>query len=415
MIEDESDTIGAMVRDLAPSVVAILARQTGQFDAAEDAVQEALLEASRQWRNGQIPDHPRAWLVTVARRRMQDQWRSDQARRRREVAVAPPERVEPDLDSDRPADTDDTLALFVMCCHPALSPTSQVALTLRAVGGLTTAQIAAAYLVPEATMAQRISRAKQAIRKAGAHFELPPAPELDDRLQTVMRVLYLIFNEGYTASGGGEVLRSDLTGEAIRLGRLLHRLRPDDGETSGLLALMLLTDARRPARLDAAGELVPLDEQDRSVWDGPMIEEGLPLIGEALQAAPLGPYQVQAAIAAVHAEAPTAAETDWAQIAALYGVLANLAPSPIVELNRAAAIGMAESPQAGLDLLAEVDISSLGAHAYRLEVVRGGLLKRAGNVEAAREAFALATERTTSEPERRYLARQAAALDHPQN
>ncbi len=309
-----------LLRELAPQVLGTLVRRHGQFAACEDAVQEALLAAALQWPTEGVPDRPRSWLLTVAGRSLVDEWRSESARRRREETMAA---LEPAADQEgtghRPADQDDTLVLLFLCCHPALSPPSQLALTLRAVGGLTTTEIAAAFLVPEATMAQRISRAKQRIRSAGARFELPPKPA--ERLGVVLHVLYLIFNEGYTTSSGPALYRVDLTTEAIRLARLLHRLLPGEGEVAGLLALMLLTDARRAARTDAAGSIVPLDEQRRELWDAAGIAEGVALVTRTLGTVPVGPYQLQAAIAAVHDEAPTAEETDWPQILALYEVL----------------------------------------------------------------------------------------------
>ncbi len=350
------DRVEDLLRTLAPQVLGVLVRRYGQFDECEDAVQEALLAAASQWPTEGVPEHPRAWLVTVAGRRLTDQWRSESARRRREenvAALAPT--VTPAPGEDAAADRDDTLTLLFMCCHPALSPVSQAALTLRAVGGLTTAQVASAFLVPEATMAQRISRAKQRVKAAGAVFTLPPEPELAERLRVVPHVLYLIFNEGYTATSGPQLHRSELTGEAIRLTRAVHRLVPDDGEVTGLLALMLLTEARRPARTGPDGELVPLAEQDRSRWDRAAIEEGVALIGAVLPRASIGPYQVQAAIAAVHAEAAGAEDTDWPQILGLYELLARLAPSPMVTLNRAVAVAMVHGPRAGLHVLSPLD------------------------------------------------------------
>lgn len=405
--------IGALLRDYAPQVLGIVARRSGQFDASEDAVQEALLAASLQWPEDGVPDHPRAWLVTVASRRLVDLQRSEAARREREQSVAretPEEQPGPDARSDHAPDDDDTLTLFLLCCHPALSPTSQVALTLRAVGGLTTAQVAAAFLVPEATMAQRISRAKAAIRAAGAQFALPPPEEREARLRALLHVLYLMFTEGSTASGGADAHSIDLVREAIRLTTLAHEAVPVDAEVSGLLALMLLTDARRPARLDDAGDLVPLDRQDRSRWDRAEIAEGLALIGAVLGRAPVGPYQVQAAIAAVHAEAATADETDWPQILSLYDVLDRIAPSPVVSLNRAVAVGMVRGPDAGLaELDALVGDARLG-RSHRMLAVRAGLLEQAGQRDAARTAFVEAASRAQNLPERRYLERQAARL-----
>src|SRR4051794_6340376 len=303
--------IEGLLRELRPQVLGTLVRRYGQFEECEDAVQEAVLAATVQWPDEGVPDSPRSWLLTVASRRLIDQMRSDHARRERESAttaeVAPPE----------VPDTDDTLVLLFLCCHPTLTPASQTALTLRAVGGLTTAEIARAFLVPEATVAARISRAKQRIKAAGASFSLPEGPEQEERLRVVLHVLYLIFNEGYTASSGRDLHRTDLAHEAIRLTRLVHAQLPDDGEVAGLLALMLLTDARREARTTAAGDLVPLDEQDRTKWDRTLIDEGTELAKASLAAPSLGPYQLQAAIAATHADADTPEETNWSQVHAL--------------------------------------------------------------------------------------------------
>ena len=394
------------LRELAPQVLGALVRRYGHFDACEDAVQEALLAAAVQWPGQGAPQNPRGWLVTVASRRVTDQLRSDHARQRREdtiAARAPGDEVEV-------PDRDDTLMLLFLCCHPALSPASQLALTLRAVGGLTTAQIASAFLVPEATMAQRISRAKQRIKSTGIPFELPAEDERADRLGVVLHVLYLIFNEGYTATSGPHLHRPDLTGEAIRLARVVHRLLPEDGEVAGLLALMLLTDARRPARTRPDGSLMPLEEQDRTRWDQAAIKEGVALVTDALARAPIGPYQLQAAIAAVHDEAPTAADTDWRQILALYDLLERLAPNPMVTLNRAVAVAMVRGPDAALDLLATLDADDRMSRHYRLAAVRAHLLEMAGDRAAAQAGYQTAARRTTSLPERRYLESRAARL-----
>ncbi|SCF38409.1 RNA polymerase sigma factor, sigma-70 family [Micromonospora viridifaciens] len=426
-----SASVEDLLRSLAPQVLGVLVRRHGQFYACEDAVQEALLAAATQWPEQGVPEHPRSWLVTVATRRLTDEWRSERARRDREVAVAIREPayagVAPPADEE-PSSSDDTLKLLFLCCHPALTGSAQVALTLRAVGGLSTAEIARAYLVPEATMSQRIRRAKQRIEAAGARFVLPSAADRDERLRAVLHVLYLIFNEGYTASSGGELHRAELTGEAIRLTRELHRLLPDDGEVTGLLALMLLTDAHRAARTGPGGELVPLAEQDRTRWDRGEIEEGIALVTEALTlrqlqlgasvaaprpgaaGSPLGPYQVQAAIAAVHAEASTAAETDWRQIVALYRVLARIAPNPMVTLNQAAAVAMVDGPRAGLALLAPLASDDRIAGHHRLAAVRAHLLELAGERDAARAAYLAAARATTSRPEQRYLEVRAARL-----
>ncbi len=402
-----------LLRTLAPQVLGVLVRRHGQFYACEDAVQEALLAAAVQWPEQGLPDHPRSWLVTVATRRLTDEWRSEHARREREVAVAvrqPAYAAVAPPAAEEPPGADDTLKLLFLCCHPALPVSGQVALTLRAVGGLSTAEIARAYLVPEATMSQRIRRAKQRIEAAGARFTLPSPADRDERLGAVLRVLYLIFNEGYTASSGEALHRAELTGEAIRLTRELRRLLPDDGEVAGLLALMLLTDAHRAARTGPDGELVPLAEQDRGRWDRDATAEGVALVTEALTWSAPGSYQVQAAIAAVHAEAPTAEDTDWRQIVALYRVLARVAPNPMVTLNQAVAVAMVDGPRAGLALLATLDGDDRTAGHYRLAAVRAHLLDLAGDRTAARAAYLAAARATTSLPERRYLEVRAARL-----
>ncbi|HEV8570900.1 MAG TPA: sigma-70 family RNA polymerase sigma factor [Actinoplanes sp.] len=396
--------IDDLLRELAPQVLGVLARRYGQFDAAEDAVQEALLAAALQWPADGIPDNPRSWLVTVAGRRIVDDFRSESARRVREENAAVLEPAEPAV---VPAQ-DDTLTLLFLCCHPSISPPSQLALTLRAVGGLTTAEIAAAFLVPEATMAQRISRAKQKIKTSGLGFVLPPDAERAERLRVVRQVLYLIFNEGYTTSGGPSLQRTDLTAEAIRLTRMLRRLVPDDNETGGLLALMLLTDARRAARSDERGALVPLDEQDRSLWNAAQIAEGVALVSATLGKGPIGPYQLQAAIAALHDEAATAGATDWPQILALYEVLERVSPGPVVTLNKAVAVGMARGPLAGLAVLGDLEGDERMAGNHRVDSVRGHLLERAGDRAAAHAAYLKAAAMTTSVPEQRYLTMRAA-------
>jgi RNA polymerase sigma factor (sigma-70 family) len=406
--------VEGLLRDLAPQVLAALTRRFGSFETAEDAVQEALLAAATQWPEQGMPENPRGWLITVGSRRLTDQLRSDLARARRETAAAallpPMELVAPAADEELPSDEDDTLRLLFLCCHPALSPASQVALTLRAVGGLTTAQIAQAFFVPEATMAQRISRAKQSIKAAGARFDIPADAERSERLDVVLHVLYLIFNEGYTTSSGPDLQRPELTAEAIRIARDLHRLLPDEGEVAGLLALMLLTDARRAARVAPDGNLVPLVEQDRALWDAESIRDGVALISETLTRARLGPYQLQAAIAAVHDEAPRPEDTDWQEIVALYDLLARFSPNPIVTLNQAVAVAMVDGPRAGLDLLATLDGDERIAGHHRLDAVRAHLLEMAGDRGAARESYRTAARRTTSVPERRYLEGRAAQL-----
>jgi RNA polymerase sigma factor (sigma-70 family) len=391
-----------LLRALAPQALGTLVRRHGQFDACEDAVQEALLAAALQWPSDGVPESPLGWLVTVAERRLTDEWRSDSARRRREDADAVL-----DVTGRAPAaNHDDTLTLLFLCCHPSLSAPSQLALTLRAVGGLTTAEIASAFLIPETTMAQRISRAKQTINAAGAaSFDLPPAAERAERLRVVMQVLYLVFNEGYT-----DVSRTDLTAEAIRLARLLQRLLPAEGEVAGLLALMLLTDARRAARTELDGTLVPLAQQRRELWDTAQIEEGVALLTQTLGRSPAGAYQLQAAIAAVHDEAANAAETDWPQILALYSVLEQVSPGPVVTLNRAVALAMVDGPGAGLAALDTLEGEGRMSHTHRLEAVRAHLLELAGDPAGARESYRRAARMTPSVAEQRYLALQAARL-----
>jgi RNA polymerase sigma factor (sigma-70 family) len=395
-----------LLRELAPQVLGALVRRHGQFDACEDAVQEALLAASQKWPSEGVPENPRSWLLTVANRRLVDTFRSESARRRREEADA----IVRPLDPEALPDRDDTLALLFMCCHPSLSPSSQLALTLRAVGGLSTAEIANAFLVPEATMAQRISRAKQTIKGSGARFDLPPTAERPERLRVVLHVLYLLFNEGYTTSAGPSLQRRDLTVEAIRLTRMLHDVLPGEGEVAGLLALMLLTDARRAARTDDEGMIVPLAEQDRDGWDRAAIEEGVALVTRTLGTTFVGPYQLQAAIAAIHDEAASADETDWPQILALYEVLEQVAPGPVVTLNRAVAVAMVDGPRAGLAVLGTLDDDQRMANTHRLEAVRAHLLEMAGDVRGARASYRLAAMKTASVPEQRYLALRAARL-----
>ncbi|MEU5882104.1 DUF6596 domain-containing protein [Spirillospora sp. NPDC047279] len=393
-----------LLRGLAPRVLTALVRHHGDFDACEDAVQEALLAAAVQWPRDGVPANPKGWLITVASRRRIELWRSDAARRRREETAAV---LEPAGSAPAPA-ADDTLTLLLLCCHPSLTTVSQVALTLRAVGGLTTAEIARALLVPEPTLAQRVSRAKASIKASGAAFRLPPPAERAERLAAVLHVLYLIFNEGYTASSGPALNRVELSAEAIRLTRGLHALLPEDGEVTGLLALMLLTDARRPARTRADGALVPLADQDRTRWNAAAITEGTALITHALATAPIGPYQLQAAIAAVHDEAADAAATDWRQILGLYELLETLAPSPMITLNRIVAHAMVHGPRAGLDLLAAPPPALAGHH--RLHAVRAHLLELNGDLPAARAHYEEAARRTLSLPERRYLKSKATRL-----
>ncbi|MGP4083374.1 RNA polymerase sigma factor [Streptomyces sp. KR55] len=402
------DEIEDLLRRHAPQVLGAVVRRYGHFDTAEDAVQEALLAAADRWPSDGVPDNPRGWLIRVASRRLTDALRSEEARRRREERVAaltPPDTfIAPPPGADRAPREDDTLTLLFLCCHPDLTPPAQLALTLRAVGGLTTAEIARACLVPEATMAQRISRAKQKVR--GVRFGRPD--NWAERLPAVLHTLYLIFNEGYTATSGAALQRRELAGEAIRLTRTVHRLLPDDGEVAGLLALMLLTDARRDARTGPHGELVPLDEQDRDRWDEAAIDEGVALVTRALAGGRPGPYQLRAAIAAVHDEAPSAEATDWREILGLYDILVRLVPGPVERLNRAVAIAMADGPRAGLAELdaLEPDLSA----SHRLDAVRAHLLERTGEYEAARAAYESAAARTLSLPEQRYLQARAARL-----
>ena len=401
-----------LLRELAPQVLGAVVRRYGNFDTAEDAVQEAMLAATTQWPNDGVPDNPRAWLITVAARRLTDLLRSEQARRRREDTVARWELPRQQVDvADRPGDSDDTLILLFMCCHPALSPPSQIALTLRAVGGLTTTEVARAFLVSEGTMTRRITRAKQQIKDSGIPFRLPASGERAERLAAVLHVLYLIFTEGYAATTGPSLHRVELSTEAIRLTRMVHTMLPDDGEVAGLLALMLLTDARRSARTTATGELVPLAEQDRSLWSSDDIAEGVKLITEALPRGTPGPYQLQAAIAAIHDEAPNTEETDWLQIKALYELLLQISNNPIVALNHAVAVAMADGPAAGLQRLATLAADKQLADDHRLYAVRAHLLQMTGDMAAAREAYLAAARRATNLPQQRYLNRRAAMLD----
>jgi predicted RNA polymerase sigma factor len=414
--------LAAVLRELAPRVLGAVLRRYGDFDRTEDAVQEALLAAALQWPAEGVPRNPHGWLVTVATRRLTDQWRSEAARRDREAnAAALDPAARPSVDAAAP-DTgrsaspavDDTLTLLLLCCHEALSPGSQVALTLRAVGGLTTAQIASAFLVPEATMTRRITRAKRSVAEAGARFGPPPDGDYSARMQAVLHTLYLIFNEGYTATSGEELHRAELTSEAIRLTRQVHRLLPADGEVAGLLALMLLTEARRPARTTSDGSLVPLAEQDRSRWDRAQLREGIDLITATLPRALIGPYQLQAAIAAVHAESARAEDTDWPQIVALYQLLERQAPNPMVTLSQAVAVAEVRGPRAGLELIEPLERDERIAGHHRLTAVRAHLLELAGETDAAHAAYQLAARQTTSRPERRYLLDRAARLVGPE-
>jgi RNA polymerase sigma factor (sigma-70 family) len=415
----DENTIGHLLRDLAPQVLGAMARRHTDFAAAEDAVQEALIAAANQWPLEGMPQNPRGWLYHAATRRLTDHVRSEMARRKREDVVATErsaiETIVPAMFGEMNAEEDDTLTLLFMCCHPALTPPSSIALTLRAVGGLTTAEIANAFLVPEATLAQRISRAKASIRSSKVPFRMPNDAERAERLAAVLHVLYLIFNEGYASSVGDALQRRDLANEAIRLTRALRALVPENGEVAGLLALKLLTDARRAARTGPHGEIIPLDEQDRSLWNRRLIDEGVALISATLPKGAVGAYQLQAAIAAVHDEAPSTDETDWEEILALYGVLKRISDNPMVALNHAIAAAMVHGPASGLELIAALDADARVAGHYRLDAVRGHLYEKLGDHERALSHYARAAERTTSLPERDYLRTKAASMArHPE-
>jgi RNA polymerase sigma factor (sigma-70 family) len=404
--------VESLLRQLAPQVLGAVVRRYGNFDTAEDAIQEAMLAATTQWPSEGVPDNPKGWLITVAARRLTDLLRSEQARRRREDTVARWElRMQQPDPAENTADADDTLILLFICCHPALTPPSQIALTLRAVGGLTTTEVARAFLVSEATMTRRITRAKQQIKDSGIPFRLPAQQERAERLAAVLHVLYLIFTEGYAATTGPRLHRIELSTEAIRLTRIVHQLLPDDGEVAGLLALMLLTDARRAARTTASGELIPLGEQDRSLWNADYIAEGVTLITRALPRGKAGPYQLQAAIAAIHDEAPSAEETDWPQIRALYELLLQMSDNPMLALNHAVAVAMADGPTAGLQRLETLSTDKQLAEDHRLYAVRAHLLEMSGDATAAREAYLAAARRATNLPQQRYLNRQATKLE----
>jgi RNA polymerase sigma factor (sigma-70 family) len=403
-----------LLRQLAPQVLAAVVRHYGNFDLAEDATQEALLAAAAQWPEGGLPDNPRAWLITVASRRLTDLLRADQARRRREETVARwtvTERGAPGPDEPRAGDTDDTLILLLLCCHPSLPAASQIALTLRAVGGLSTAEVARALLASEQTVTRRITRAKQTVKDSGVPFALPAHGELDSRLSAVMRVVYLIFNEGYASTAGMALNRGDLAAEAIRLGRLLHAALPDDSEAAGLLALMLLIHARHRARTAPDGSLIPMAEQDRALWDRDAISEGIALVTAALPRGPTGPYQLQAAIAAVHDEAESAEATDWRQIAALYGVLLRLDDGPVVALNHAVAVAMVAGPTTGLELVKRLGGDARINADRRFHAVRGHLLEMAGDNGAAIDAYRAAAAAATNLQQQRYLNQQVTRLE----
>jgi RNA polymerase sigma factor (sigma-70 family) len=392
-----------LLRELAPQVLGALIRTTGDFDASEDAVQEALLAAALHWPRDGVPDNPRGWLAQTALRRFIDARRSDRSRQQRELVAA--QQPETQLEV---VDQDDTLNLLFACCHPTLTPTSAIALTLRAVGGLTTAEVASAFIVSESTMAQRISRSKQRIKASGVGFGTTPDEMHTAALRTVLRVLYLMFNEGYASSSGSQLHRVELSSEAIRLTRLLKRLLPDDGEVTALLALMLLIDARRVARTDATGEPIPLAKQDRTLWDHALIAEGVGLIDAVIRNPPIGEYHVEAAIAALHDQACRAEQTDWPQILGLYGLLERITPNPVVTLNKAVAVAMVSGPAAGLDLVDGAE-PRLSGH-YRVDAVRAYMLELMGDASGAARYYAAAASRTTNLIERRYLLRQAARL-----
>jgi RNA polymerase sigma factor (sigma-70 family) len=403
-----------LLRQLAPQVLGAVVRRYGHFDIAEDAVQEAMLAAATQWPKEGLPENPKGWLITVAARRLTDLLRSEQARRRREDTVARRQLPEQQTEAvERPDDSDDTLILLFMCCHPALSPSSQIALTLRAVGGLTTAEVARAFLVSEATMTRRITRAKQQIKDSGVPFRLPARPQRAERLAVVLHVLYLIFTEGYAATSGPSLYRVELSTEAIRLTRTVQQLLPDDGEVAGLLALMLLTDARRHARTTANGELVPLADQDRTLWDADKMAEGVALVTEALPRGTAGSYQLQAAIAAIHDESPSAEQTDWPQIKALYELLLQISDNPVIALNHAVAVAMADGPTSGLQRLETLATDKQLAEDHRLYAVRAHLLEMSGEPAAARQAYRAAAHRAKNLPQQRYLiGRATRLLDH---
>lgn len=409
MTGDVEAAVAQAFRDEWGQVVATLIRVTGDWDLAEECAQEAFTLALRRWPRDGIPRRPGAWLTTSARNRAVDRLRREAvgaAKLREVAALSPPQ--EPDLDDS--GVPDDRLRLMFTCCHPALALEAQVALTLRTLAGLTTAEIARAFLVGEPTMSKRLLRAKQKIRHAAIPYRVPPAHLLPERTPAVLAVLYLLFNEGYSATAGADLLRQNLSTEAIRLTRVLTMLMPDEPEAVGLLALMLLHDARRATRLDAGGELVTLENQDRARWDAAEIAEGVALIESALRRRAPGRYQVQAAIAACHATAADAAETDWPQIAALYGQLVHLVPSPVVELNRAVAVGMADGPAAGLALVEDLRESGLLEGYHLLPATRADLLRRLGRTPEAADAYREALSMSLTDAERRYLERRLAEL-----
>jgi RNA polymerase sigma factor (sigma-70 family) len=409
--QTQNCSIEELLRELTPYVLGSVIRRFRDFAAAEDAVQEASIAAAIQWQRDGLPSNPQAWLTKVASRRMVDHIRAESARRRHESEmVLDAALATASTEIDTSPQEDDTLILLFMCCHPSLTPASAIALTLRAVGGLTTLQIANAFLVPETTMAQRISRAKQTIKQSGVPFESPSGRT--QRLRAVLHVLYLIFNEGYTSSVGANLRRDDLAHEAMRLTRIVHKLQPDDAEVAGLLALMLLTDARRLARTNEVGELIPLAQQDRARWDREQIDEGIELISATLPLGSVGPYQLQAAIAAIHDEAVRAEDTDWPQILALYDLLSRMSDNPMVRLNHAIAVAMVHGVAKGLELLDTLKADARIANHYRLDSVRAHLLELAGERDRAVEHYRAAAVKTASLPERNYLLTQAARLSN---
>ncbi len=415
---DARAVVDRLFREESGRAVATLIRLTGDFDLAEEVVQEAFVVALERWPRDGLPANPGAWITTTARNRAIDRLRrakrlteKEPALRRQAEIEAELAAVEPTAEDEMSPIADDRLRLIFTCCHPALPIEAQVALTLRTLGGLTTPEIARAFLVPEPTLAQRLVRAKKKIRDAGIPYRVPPDHLLPERLDAVLRVLYLVFNEGYSASSGDALVRRELCGEAIRLGRVLVELMPDEPEALGLLALMLLHDARREARVGAAGELILLDDQDRSRWDARCIEEGGALVERALRMRRPGPYQVQAAIAAVHDEAPSAGETDWTQIALLYDALEALDPSPVVELNRAVAVAMVDGPARGLELIDVIEAAGELADYHLLHAARADLLRRLDRRREASLAYRRAHELAGNEAEREFLARRLAEVE----
>jgi RNA polymerase sigma-70 factor, ECF subfamily len=402
---DVEAAVAAAFREEWGHVVATLIRMTGNWDLAEECAQDAFTAALARWPTDGVPSRPGAWLTTAARNRALDRLRRSKTEAVKLQQVAALSVPDTPASPDNSGVSDDRLRLIFTCCHPALTLEARVALTLRTLAGLTTAEIARAFLVPEATMAKRLTRAKHKIRDAAIPYRVPPAHLLPERTSGVLAVLYLLFNEGYSASAGAKVRRADLTAEAIRMARLLVALMPDEPEASGLLALMLLQDARSAARLDGDGELVTLEDQDRSRWDTAQISDGLRHLDGALRRIPAGPYRLQAAIAACHARAATAGDTDWAQIAALYGELSQLLPSPVVELNRAVAVAMAYGPGAGLELVDELAASGALTSYYLLPATRADLLRRLGRQPEAAASYREALSLVATEPERRFLQR----------